>query len=188
MAHGKYALAVWKDERRDLLQEAQQLFESMAPVILREGTVRRECWDLEGFRTWPQVGVPVRVVRSRETGVLRRQLDKQVHQEISPWYWVTTLPTRQAPTGTVVQWGHGRWDIENQGFNELVNPWHADHVYRHDPTAMLVFGLLAQICLTVFCVFFRRNLKPAAQAAMSMLHVARLVQAELHLPQTRSPP
>jgi hypothetical protein len=187
-AHGKYALAVLKDDRRDLLQEAQQLFDSMPPVLLREETVRRECWDLEGFRTWPQVGMPVRVVRSRETRSVRRQLDQQVHEEVSQWYWVTTLPTRQAPTGTVVHVGHGRWDIENQGFNELVNRWHADHVYRHDPTALLVFWLLAQICLTVFCAFFRRHLKPAARAATSMLHVSRLVQAELYSPLTRAPP
>jgi len=188
LAHGQQALAVLKDERRDLLQDAQQVFASMAPSTVGEGPVLRECWDAEGFRTWPQVGVPVRVVHTRETRSIRRQLDKQVHQEVSQWYWVTTLPTRSAPTGTVVQLGHGRWDIENQGFNELVNQWHADHVYRHDPTAMLVFWLLAQICLTVFCAFFRRNLKPAAQAAMSMLHVARLVQAELYVPQTRAPP
>jgi len=187
-AHGKYALTVLKDERRDLLQEAQQLFEPMAPVILREENTLRECWDLEGFRTWPQAGVPVRVARSRETHSVRRQLDKQIHAEISEWYWVTTLPTRQASTGTVVQLGHGRWDIENQGFNELVNHWHADHVYRHEPTALLVFWLLAQICLTVFCAFFCRNLKPAAQAAMSRLHVARMVQAELYLSLTRAPP
>jgi len=187
LEHGKHALAVLKDERRDLLQEAQQLFEPMVPSTLREGTVLRECWDLEGFKTWPQVEVPVRVVRSRETHAIRRQLDRQVHQEVCQWYWVTTLPTRQASTGTVVHLGHGRWDIENQGFNELVNHWHADHVYRHDPTAMLVFWLLAQVCLTVFCAFFRRNLKPAVQAAMSMLHVARLVQAELYRPQTRAP-
>jgi hypothetical protein len=188
LAHGKHALSVLKDERRDLLQDAQQVFASMAPSAVREGTVLRECWDAEGFRTWPQVGRPVRVVHTRETRSIRRQLDKQVHQEAGQWYWVTTLPTRQAPTGTVVQLGHARWDIENQGFNELVNQWHADHVYRHDPTALLVFWLLAQICLTVFCAFFRRNLKPAAQAAMSMLYVARLIQAELYLFQTRAPP
>jgi len=159
-----------------------------APVILHEGNVRRECWDLEGFRTWPQAGVPVRVVRRRETRAVRRQLDQQVPQEVSQWYWVTTLPTRPAPTGTVVQLGHARWDIENQGFSELVNQWHADHVYRHDPTALLVFWLLAQICLTVFRAFFRRHLKPAARAALSMLHVARSIQAELYLSQTRAPP
>ena len=100
---------------------------------------------------------------------------------------MTTLPTTRASTGAVVQLGHGRWDIENQGFNELVNQWHADHVYRHEPTAMLVFWLLAQVCLNVFAAFFRRNLKPAARAAMSMLHVARLVQSQLYLPLARAP-
>ncbi|HSW01518.1 MAG TPA: hypothetical protein VLI39_15210 [Sedimentisphaerales bacterium] len=107
----------------------------------------------------PAGGKARAVVHTRETRSIGRQLDKQVHQEAGQWYWVTTLPTRQAPTGTVAQLGHARWDIENQGFNELVNQWHADHVYRHDPTALLVFRLLARICLTVFCAFFRRNPK-----------------------------
>ncbi|MFO7885773.1 MAG: hypothetical protein R6U68_13225, partial [Desulfobacteraceae bacterium] len=39
LAHGKHAMAVLKDERRDLLQDAQQLFESMAPTTVREETV-----------------------------------------------------------------------------------------------------------------------------------------------------
>jgi hypothetical protein len=41
---------------------------------------------------------------------------------------VTTLPKATAATGAVVQLGHGRWTIENQGFNEISNRWHADHV------------------------------------------------------------
>jgi len=185
--HGKQALAVLKNERRDLLQDAQRLFENLPPTRLRDGSCLRECWDLEGFTTWPQVRVPVRVVRSRETRAIRRQIDGKLRQMVSDWYWVTTLPTQQASTGVVVQLGHGRWDIENQGFNELVNQWHADHVYRHEPTALLVFWLLAQVCLNVFSAFFRRNLKPAARAAMSMIHVGRLVQAGLYLPMSWAP-
>lgn len=187
MEHGKYALAVLKDERRDLLQDARRLFQDLPPATMRDGGVHRECWDMEGFTTWPQVPVPVRVVRSRETRSIRRQLDGQRQQVISQWCWVTTLPATQASTGAVVQLGHSRWDIENQGFNELVNQWHADHVYRHEPTAILVFWLLAQVCLNVFAAFFHRNLKPAARAAMSMLHVARLIQSQLYLPLARAP-
>ena len=185
--HGKHALAVLKNDRRDLLQDAQRLFEDQAPCLTQDRSCYRKCWDLDGFSTWPQVKVPVRVVRSLETHSTRRQLDGQVHQTVSDWYWVTTLPGKHASTGAVVQLGHGRWDIENQGFNELANQWHADHVYRHEPTAMVVFWLLAQICLNVFSAFFRRNLKPAAQAAMSMLHVARLIQAALYRPMSRAP-
>jgi len=185
--HGKYALAVLKDDRRDLLQDARRLFEDIPPKSLRDGGCLRECWDLEGFTTWPQVQAPVRVVRSRETRSIRRQLDAQVQTPVSDWFWVMTLPQAQASTGAVVQIGHRRWDIENQGFNELVNQYHADHVYRHEPTAVLVFWLLTQLCLNVFTAFFLRNLKPAARAGVSMLHVARWLLSELNLPMICAP-
>jgi hypothetical protein len=178
--HGKHALAVLKNDRRDLLQDAARLFVEQPPASVRAGTTCRECWDLEGFKTWPQVRRPVRVVRSRETRTVRRQLDGQKEELVSEWTWVTTLPAAQAPTGAVVRLGHARWDIENDGFNELVNTWQADHVYKHEPAALLVFWLLAAICRNVFVSFYRRNLKPALRAAVSLLHVARQLTAELY--------
>jgi hypothetical protein len=75
--------------------------------------------------------------------------------------------------------GHGRWTIENQGFNELVNRWQADHVYQHQPNALLTFWLPAVICLTLFLAFYQRNLKPAARQAAGMLQIARLIATEL---------
>lgn len=185
--HGKHALAVLKDDRRDLLADARRLFEDQQPAVVRQASPRRQCWDLEGFTTWPQVKTPVRVIRSDETRSVRRQLDGEVRQENSQWFWVTTLPASVASTGAVVRLGHRRWGIENEGFNELVNQYHADHIYRHEPTAILTFWLLMQLCLNVFTAFFRRNLKPAARAAMSMRHVARLMLAELYLPLARAP-
>lgn len=188
VSHRKDAMAVLKQERRDLFQDAQRLFEDQPPSSLREGNVLRQTWDLEGFTTWPQVRVPVRVIRSRETRSIRSQLDRQVHPEVTEWYGVTTLPQARASTGAAVQIGHHRWTIENQGFNERVNRHHADHVYRHESTAMLVFWLLTALCLNVFLAFFLRNLKPAARRAVSMLHVGRLIQADLYAPLVRAPP
>lgn len=185
--HGKHAMAVLKNDRRDLLQDARRLFEDQLPTVVQDASPRRQCWDMEGFTTWPQVKTPVRVIRSHETRSVRRQLDGQTHEDVTDWYWVTTLEAQHASTGAIVQLGHRRWGIENEGFNELVNHYHADHVYRHEPTAMLVFWLLTQLCLNVFTAFYRRNLKPAARAAVSMLHVARLLLAELYLPPVRAP-
>jgi hypothetical protein len=188
LAHGKDIIAVLKANQPGLLEDARGLWEQTVPETFSYEGRSHTCWDIEGFTSWPQVTQPVRIVRSLEKRSIRRQIDGQVEELSSEWVWVTTLPKDRASTAAVTQLGHSRWTIENQGFNELVNQWHADHVYRHHPTALLVFWLLAQICLTVFCAFFRRHLKPAAQAAMSMLHVARLVQAELYLPQTHAPP
>ena len=180
--HGKDVLAVLKDERRDLLEDARALIEQTAPVSERDGACRRTCWDIEGFTSWPQVQAPVRVVRSLETRTIRRQLTRQDEEVRSDWVWVTTLPAARASTGAVVQLGHSRWSIENHGFNELVNRWHADHVYKHQATAILVFCLIAMICLNVFIAFYRRNIKPAARRAASMPHMAGQIAAELRRP------
>lgn len=186
--HGKDVLAVLKDENRNLWEDAESLIAPMPATRVERGG--RQClqWDIEGFRTWPQVCQPVRVVRSLETQTVRRQLDGREEQENSHWTWVTTLSPRQAGTEVVVDMGHGRWKIENEGFNELSNRQHADHVYKHDAHAMLVFCLLAMLCLNVFVLFYRRNLKPALRAASNMLTIARRITAELYHGIPRSAP
>ena len=179
LEHGKEAMAVLKNERRDLYQDARGLFEHSEPVLFPGHPVHHACWDVEGFTTWPQVRQPVRVVRSVEKRTVRRQLDHQPEEVPSDWMWVTTLSKASASTRAVVQMGHSRWTIENQGFNEAVNAWHADHVYKHDARAILVFWLLAMACMNVFRTFYRRNLKPALQQAASMLQIGRRITSEL---------
>jgi hypothetical protein len=189
-SRGKDVIAVLKDEQRILFQDAAGLWEHTAPVVHDRGKVRCECWDTEGFNTWPQCRHPVRVVRSLETSTVKRQLDKQVEARQVNWVWVTTLSTPRASTKTVVRIGHDRWDIENRSFNELTNRWYADHVYRHHPTAILFLWLMLQLAANLFAAFYRRNLKPAVRKTYNTLQIARLILAELYqqLPgQCRSP-
>jgi len=191
-SRGKDVLAVLKDNHPALLEDARGLFETTRPVVGQRGSRTCQYWDLSGFTTWPQVTAPIRVVRSLENWTVRRQLDGREDPRDTEWYWVTTLTAARARTGVVVQLGHARWAIENQGFNELTTRWHADHVYRHEPTALLVFTLLAMLCLNVFRTFYRRDLKPAAREATSRLHVARQVTGELYASRSvaapRAPP
>lgn len=177
---GKDVLTVLKDERRNLLQDAQALFGQTQPPETQHGRVRRRTWDAEGFRSWSSLDRPLRVVRSLETTTVRRQLDKQEEPLVSDWMWVTTLSSSRASSDAVVALGHSRWDIENQGFNESVNQWHSDHVYKHDPTAILAFWLLTMLVLNVFRAFYLRNLKPQRRRQGSMLHIARCLAAELY--------
>jgi hypothetical protein len=177
---GQDVLAVLKDNHPALLEDARSLFETQAAVAGRHGPRTCQWWDLSGFTTWPQVAAPVRIVRSLETWSVQRQLDGKPEEQQTEWFWLTTLAATRAPTAAVVQLGHARWTIENEGFNELVTRWHADHVYRHEPTALLVFTLLAMLCLNVFLAFYRRDLKPAVRQAVSRLRVARQVTGELY--------
>jgi len=188
--HGKDALTVLKNENRNLLADARALFEAHSPECSTKGSTSRELWDLQGFTTWPQVRRPVRVVRSRETTTSRHQLDGQLHGQEAEWVWVTTLSVNRASTPAVVDLGHARWSIENQGFNETTNRWGADHIYRHDPTAILIFCLMTMLAFNLFYAFFHRNLQPAYRSRHSAQHVARCLAGELYqgLADNRAPP
>ena len=180
LAHGKHALAVLKDERRNLYQDVAGLFDHEAP---QPGSYRsRQChwWDFPDLLTWPQVRAPVRVVRSLETYTVRRQLDKQDDPQQSDWIWVTTLPLAQVPVARIVHLGHQRWDIENYGFNELANEWHSDHVFKHDPGAIECFLLVAFLAYNIFHVFLARNVKPCVRQGKTQIFWARLIAAELY--------
>jgi hypothetical protein len=98
----------------------------------------------------------------------------------SDWIWVTTLSSAQARTAQIVRLGHQRWDIENHGFNELVNGWHADHVYRHESNAIECFLLFAFLAYNIFHAFLALNLKPAIRRKKSALFWARQMAAEIH--------
>jgi len=179
LAHGKHALVVLKDERRDLYRDACGLF---ALTPLEEGKYRsRHCqwWDVSDLATWPQVNAPVRVIRSRETYQVRRQLTNKVESITVEWVWATTLPATQAPTEQVVALGHRRWDIENYAFNELVNEWHSDHVYKHHPKAIESFLLVAFLAYNLFHAFWLLNLKPAIRRGRTQRYWTRLMAREL---------
>ena len=179
LAHGKHALVVLKDERRDLYGDAQSLFALTRPQNGRYHG--RDCrwWDATDLRSWPQVQAPLRVVRSQETYVMHRQ-DGRMETQTSDWIWVTTLPAAVVPTASVVHWGHARWDIENQGFNELVNGWYADHVYKHEPQAMEAFLLTLFLVYNLFHGWLTRNLKPCLQRGKTQVFWARRMAAELY--------
>jgi hypothetical protein len=180
LAHRKHALVVLKDARRNLYQDVAGLFDQVRPQPGRYRSRVCRWWDFSDLSSWPQVQAPVRVIRSLETYSVRRQLDKQAEPQSSDWIWATTLPRSQVPTEHVVGFGHQRWDLENYGFNELVNDWHADHVFKHDPNAIECFLLVAFLAYNLFHAFFALNLKPPARQGTTQVFWARLMTAELH--------
>ena len=190
-SRGKDVLTVLKENQPGLLEEARTLSELTPVTSITEGREKIECWDLNGFNPWPQINKSLRVLHARETTTIKRQLDRKLEEQVSEWFWLTTLDGHQANSKAVVELGHNRWLIENHGFNEAVNEWEGDHVYKHQPTAILVFTLLCIVTYNLFHAFWARNLKAALKAKVTMRHVARCILQELyaglnrplHLPQ-----
>jgi len=185
LKHGKDVIAVLKDERRDLLKDAQGLFKSEESVTYQYRHLERECWDIEHFSSWSQLGRDVRVVRSQETKHLRRQNTGKIHYETSEWVWVSTISKDKLPTEEFVKLAHGRWKIENNGFNELVNYRHADHIYKHNPVSIESFLLLTMLAYVIFHIFIKRNLKMEIRVKYTKLHLAKMIISEFY---SLSPP
>jgi len=189
-ARGKYLVATLKENNADLLRDAEGLCASQAPVVERLPNKLLERWDIEGFSTdWYKN--PLRVVRSQETSQVRKRIaGKWVYEEnVTNWWWATTLPKALAPTARVaVQYGHGRWQIENEGFNELSNQWHADHYFHHHPVAITALWLILFAAHALFHSFWTGNLKSPAHRALSKIHLARELAADLILDDLREAP
>ena len=188
---GKHIVVVAKDERHDLVKEAEAFLKDKPPdVTTRDGKIEHMCWDMEGFAPWSNVKKSLRIVKSLKIKTVRRQLDGKIEQETSSWMWATTLPKITARTETVVQLGHGRWKIENNGFREMVHHWFSDHLYKHHPVAIINFWLLCMMAYNIFRCFYLRNLKPTLRNAHTMLHIAACVKAELYpnMPLAVQPP
>jgi hypothetical protein len=190
LSRGKDVMTVLKGNHPDLLADARGLMQIHQPQVSTHGTTTRQLWDFEGLSTWPQLQKPIRVVCSVETTRQRRQKDHQWETSVSQWLWATTCSRHRLATAGAASLGHRRWDIENEGFNETVNRWHADHLYKHHPTAIQVFWLLTMLAFNLFYTFVHRNLKPEYRRRHSALHVARSIAAELYhaLPENRAPP
>lgn len=179
--HRKHIVAVLKDEKRDLVKDFRELVQVTVPVLLDDKTTKRTCWDIERLETWPQFGESVRVVRSMEETITRSQIDGRQQQRLSEWLWATSLPVALASTETIVRVGHRRWHIENYGFNELCNYWHADHACKYDSNALMACLLILFFVYNLFHTFITRNLKPAIREGRSEQYWAELISAEFRV-------
>jgi hypothetical protein len=182
LSHDKEVIAVLKENRPELLGDAVGLFKNSSPFSFQEGNKLYTCWDEESFSSWPQIKQTVRVVRSFETSSVVRQKDGRKETKTSEWLWVATASKQHVPTAQFIQLAHARWVIENQELNELVNYWHVDHLYKHDPTAILAFWLLALLAYNLFHAFLYLNIKAVLRNQFSKLHWSRLMTAELYYP------
>lgn len=177
---GKEVIAVLKDERRDLIKDARGLFEQEKGFVEISGNVKREMWDIEDFTSWDSFQGKVRVVRSLETKTIRRQLTGEEESETADWIWATTLSQEKASTKEIVGIGHDRWLVENKAFNEMVNHWHADHVYKHHPNAIIAFVLTLILVINLFRAFVNLNIKQEIRNKYSDLYFANLMFAGLY--------
>ena len=163
--HHKKAIAVLKEERRQLFQEANRLSLLEEPAVYREGKTSYRVWDHSVSGCWDGYGKDVRVIVSEEITKKRTHSKDGKGWEdtevVANWMWATNLDVSK-DTGdlkNMVKVCHARWHIENRCFKETADMWNAEHIYRHSENAIMVFLLFLFMAVNIFNIFRSRNLK-----------------------------
>lgn len=199
LEHHKDVVVVVKGEHRLLLQDAEGLFSQRRPDgQWVEGRRTVQSWDEEGFTSSEGVSKPLRVLHTLETEHRRERIAGEWVQteQTSSWYWATTLPRSQLSTRSFWRVGHWRWDIENGCFNTTSTHWGLNHVFKHEPTAIVNFVLTLFLAFVLLQCFWRRNLKPPFRDRFTLIGLADELFAALantkrgagqRLPRVRGP-
>ena len=195
---GKHVVTVLKGDNRNLLLDAQGLFQHQRPKIYQDGEKTIAYWDEEGFESAEGIRVPLRVLHTEESENKRHRIAgrSEVKAEEHSWWWQTTIPAAVVPAPQLWTVGHHRWDIENDLFNTLATHWALNHCFKHHPAAIQNFVLTLFIAFVLIQSFYLRNLKPEIRKRLTLIAVAREFYADLvsppwcapWLPRTRGSP
>ena len=156
VAMGWPVIAVLKQERYDIYQEALALTKGQSPTETVERHGRKvEVWDLSQMTFTDTYAEPVRVVRVRETWKHRQRIGGAwvTQEKEENWIWVVAGDLEGYLGSAIRDWGHLRWKIENNAFNELTQSWHLTHSAHHHPVALQVLLWMKIMAFTLFHAF-----------------------------------
>ena len=116
-----------KDNRKAFIEEAEGLFKLQKPQLISK-TKKKEikCWS----EKLEYKDIPVKVVKFEEKYMKDKVLKTDTIYVVS-----TSLNIRNETINKII---HARWDIENNGFNELKNYWQMKHCFMADEKAIKV--------------------------------------------------
>ena len=114
-----------KDNRKAVIEEAEGLFKMQEEKQFNIGRKKE-------VKSWSEIieykGIKIKVVKFEEKELNSKKTD--VIYVIS-----TSLNMNEITINKII---HARWDIENDGFNELKNHWNMNHCFMADEKAINV--------------------------------------------------
>lgn len=149
-------IAVLKQERYEIYGETLALTKGQPPTETVERHGRQvEIWDLPHMTFTETYTEPVRVVRVRESWKERERVGGQwvIKDKEQNWIWIGAGALDGYGGSVIRDWGHLRWKIENNAFNELTQSWHLTHCAHHHPVSLQVLLWIKMIAFTLFHAF-----------------------------------
>ena len=157
-------VVVLKREDMDVFGEAHRLSQDQPPGVAFEDTERQrtvQLWEVKDLDFSQEYGRKVRVVRSQEQWVQRRQWGRTIRHEPQTrrWVWAASAALDGYDARLIYRAGHRRWGIENKAFNELTQAYHLEHCYHHEPVSMLAQMLILMLGFVLFSAFVELHSK-----------------------------
>lgn len=159
----KFWIAVLKQENREAYKEIDRLMPSTTPIETQINKRKVTLWDMHELVGWDKLKKPFRAVVSyEEYGQWELNPETREKEEVlktQVWRWLTNMPSIYKAE-IVHKFGHGRWNVENRGFHDLVTNCRLDHPFHHNPTALLAMMWIISISFNLSYAFYQKNLKP----------------------------
>jgi hypothetical protein len=169
---GYPAVARLKDNLPTLCEAAHKRFEAQKPhrEYLCDGD-RVEIWDADNFEAWDALEWPaVRVLRYRQT-----KPDGTVVEA----YWLTNLPKSLVGSLALFKMCKSRWEIENEGFNDLKNRYGLKHIRHHEPNSILYVWLITFLAMVIERLYRLRYLHRGNHPVMPAVDLCHLFWLQL---------
>jgi len=122
-----------------------------------------EVWDGDDFDPWETLDWPtVRVMRYRQ---------HKKNGTVIQADWLTNFSSARLPTRSFFKLAKSRWEIENQGFNDVKNLYGMEHIQHHHPNSMLVNWLFLLLALIIERLYRIRYLHRGSHPILSAMQL-----------------
>ena len=174
-------IAVLKQERYDIYQEATALMNQTVPLSWKWEDRQIELHEVKDLPfTDPAIGT-MRVVQAQEYWSERRQQGghKITVAQRSFWRWLVSPELEGIPAQGIWRIGHARWGIENHVFNELTQHYHLEHCPHHHPVAIVAWLLILMLAFNLFEWFARLHGKLLRVGAITLVELTQQLDRAL---------
>lgn len=136
-----------KDNRKAFITEAEGLFKLQKSQLISK-TKKKEircCSEILNYKN-----IPVKVVKFEERYEKNGEFKTDIIYVAS-----TSLNLKNETINKII---HARWDIENNGFNELKNYWNMKHCFMADEKAIQIILQMMIICYNLWELYLYSHL------------------------------
>jgi hypothetical protein len=138
------------------------------------GKARVEIWDADDFDPWTSLRwETVRVVRYRQ---------QTTDGTVCEAYWLTDFSRHGVSSRAIFRMAKSRWEIENQGFNDVKNRYGFEHICHHEAHSLLLVSLLTCLAMTIERLYRIRYLHRGTRPVLSAISLWQILWLSLSRP------